>query len=157
MQSRRSARPLSHGELYSLCVQIRSVCTRARPAVCRLPRCGAPGRGSPAVGMPVLPAGVPGVDEVRVGEPDSVTGGDRRGLPVPGRVAGGPGIAGGEGAHDVTPGYPGAARCGPAAGIGAGSFRWIPGTPGIMSAMSATAMMIRPMRTIACSLPVPPG
>ena len=52
--------------------------------------------------------------------------GDRRGLPVPGRVVGGRGITGGEAAHDVTPGYPGAARSGTAAGIGTGSYRWIP-------------------------------
>jgi hypothetical protein len=72
-------------------------------------------------------------------------------------VVGGLDIAGGEGAHDVTPRYPGAARSGPAAGIGAGSFHQVPGTPGTMSAMSTTAMMIRPVRTMACSLPVTPG
>jgi hypothetical protein len=54
-------------------------------------------------------------------------------------------------------GYPGAARSGLRRGIGAGSFRWIPGISGIPSAMSTTAMVIRPMRTMACSLPVTPG
>ena len=35
-------------------------------------------------------------------------------------------------------------------------FHWIPGTPGTRSAMSTT-MMIRPMGTLACSLPVTLG
>ena len=57
----------------SLCVQIRSICTHARPAIWRLPRGGATGRGGAAAAdMAILPAGVPGVDEVRVGKPDSV-------------------------------------------------------------------------------------
>ena len=59
--------------VHSLCAQIRSICTHARPAIWRLPRRGATGRGSAAaVGMAIPPTGVPGVDEVGVGEPDSV-------------------------------------------------------------------------------------
>jgi hypothetical protein len=73
------------------------------------------------------------------------------------KLVGGLDVAGGEGVYDVTPGYPGAARSGPAAGIGTGSFHRIPDTPSTRSAMSTTAMMIRPMRTMACSLPVTPG
>jgi hypothetical protein len=41
-------------------------------------------------------------------------------------VVGGRGITGGEAAHDVTPGYPGAARSGLAAGIGTGSSTGYP-------------------------------
>jgi rod shape-determining protein MreB len=66
-------------------------------------------------------------------------------------------VGGDEMDQAVTPGYPGAARSGPAAGIGTGSYRWIPATPGTRSAMSTTALMIRPIRTMACSLPVTPG
>ena len=48
--------------VHSLCVQIRSICTHARPAIWRLPRRGGTGRGSAtAADMAMPPAGVPGV------------------------------------------------------------------------------------------------
>jgi len=82
--------------------------------------------------------------------------------PGQGELAGGPGGAGAEGAHDVPSRYRGAA--GPARRLAwrTGGFHRIPDTSSTRSAMSTTAMMIRPLmigpiRTMARSLPVTPG
>jgi hypothetical protein len=64
---------------------------------------------------------------------------------------------GGQGALDVTDPGIRAARSGPAAGIG--HRRLLPDTrhPSSRRVIRKTAMMIRPMRTMARSLPVTPG
>jgi hypothetical protein len=65
---------------------------------------------------------------------------------------------GGQGAHDVTdPGIravPGPAR---RLASGTGGFYRIPDTSSTRRVIRTTAMMIRPMRTMARSLPVTPG
>jgi len=94
--------------VHSLCVQIRSICTHARPAIWRHPRRGATGRRrATAATWPYRllafrrGRGPGGLAEqccqVIVEDCQCLAG-----------VAGGLDIAGGEGAHDVTPRYPGA-------------------------------------------------
>jgi hypothetical protein len=69
--------------------------------------------------------------------------------PGQGEFVSGLDVAGAEGAHDVTAPVSGCSQIRPAAG---GARRQHPPDAGTASTMSTAMMMIRPMRSIACSL-----